>query len=327
MVNELLAIVENMYALAILQVEVIRDTSRTFVVKVTATQGIFILKRMYTNENRLRFMLEAEDFLRSRGIKIPFVYQTNENKKYFIYKGDSYVLQQWIDAVPYPLTSLDKTVRLAELLGKIHAISKEYQPSFALVNYGCSRWEQEYEEALRYLERWKNDSSLKEEPWRWAVLTYIDFYITTGKYVVELVGSNPCFLSWNINQPNFVLSHNDFHTQNILLSESFDIYIIDWEFVRSDFPSRDINRLLYAMLKKSRAWNHQVFIKVMRSYLNQNRLSMQEMKLMYLDLAFPHNLCRNLFWGKFNRMTVNQVKDLLQKEQEKTVYLLESYIK
>ena len=80
MVNELLAIVENMYALAILQVEVIRDTSRTFVVKVTATQGIFILKRMYTNENRLRFMLEAEDFLRSRGIKIPFVYQTNENK-------------------------------------------------------------------------------------------------------------------------------------------------------------------------------------------------------------------------------------------------------
>ena len=54
---------------------------------------------------------------------------------------------------------------------------------------------------------------------------------------------------------------------------------------------------------------------------------MQEMKLMYLDLAFPHNLCRNLFWGKFNRMTVNQVKDLLQKEQEKTVYLLESYIK
>lgn len=325
--NGLLAAVENKYGLTIQLVEVIRDTSRTFVVKITATQGIFILKRMYIDEHRLQFILEAEDFLRSRGIHIPTIYPTNTNKKYFTYKGYKCVLQQWICAVPYPLTSLDKTLRLAEILGNIHAISKEYQPAFASFCNGSARWEREYEEALRYLERWKNSSSFADEPWRTAVLAYIDFYITTGKYVLENIRENAYFLSWKENQPNFVLSHNDFHTQNILLHESIDIYIIDWEFVRLDFPSRDINRLLYAMLRKSRAWNHQVFIKVIRAYLKQNKLSNHEMKLLYLDLAFPHNLCRNLIWGKFNRMTGDQINDLLQKEQDKTVYLLEAYRK
>ncbi|KRE90246.1 hypothetical protein ASG89_08045 [Paenibacillus sp. Soil766] len=327
MVKGLLAAVEKKYALTIQHFEVIRDTTRTFVLKVIAEQGIFILKSMYTDEHRLQFILEAEDFIRSRGIKIPSVLLTNENKLYFTYKGEYFVLQQWICAVPYRLTSIDKTVRLAQLLGEIHSFTKGYQPSFGPFYYGAAKWEQEYEENVGYLESWRIDSLKIEEEWKLSVLEYLDFFISTGTYVKENVKTNIIFHSWNENHPNLVLSHSDFHTQNVLMDESLDLHIIDWEFVRLDFPSRDINRLLYAMLKKSTAWNHQVFNTMMRAYLNRNWLSDQEMKLMYLDLAFPHNFCRNLIWGKFARMTVNQIKDLLQKEYDKTVYLLDCYKK
>ncbi|CAN7539506.1 phosphotransferase [Paenibacillus sp. LjRoot153] len=295
--------------------------------KITTNQGNFILKRMQMDEHRLQFMVETEDFLRCRGINIPTVYQTNENKKYMMYKGYFYVLQEWISAAPYSLTSLDHVVRLADLLGRMHAISTEFQTSHSLLRTWRAKWRQEYEEALHFLENWKTNHAIVEEPWRKAVLAYIDFYMRTGEFVIENVKQHECCSSWVGENIHVVLSHHDFHTQNILVDVAGNIYIIDWEFVRFDLPSRDMNRLLYAMLKKSRAWNHRAFLKVMRAYLNKNKLSKQDMKLLYLDLAFPHNLCRNLIWGKFSCMTVNQINDLLQKDMEKTHYMLESYLK
>ncbi|MDR6549952.1 aminoglycoside phosphotransferase family protein [Paenibacillus qinlingensis] len=321
----LLKAVALTYSLTIERVELIRHTSRAFVVKITADEGLFILKRMRMDEYRLRHMLDVEDFLRSRGIHIPFVYPTDEAQNYMRYKGNLYVLQQWICGVAYPLTTVDKAVKLAALLGSIHMISKEYPASIGPIYHGSARWEREYEEALCYLERWKNESLQSDEPWRLAVLSYIDFSIATGKYVQEQISA--CSRAWKENQPQLVVSHNDFHLQNIVQAESQDIYILDWEFVRFDVPSRDLNRLLYAIVKKTSGWNPLVFKKVMRAYLAQNGLTSHEMKFMYLDLAFPHNVCRNLLWGKFSRMTGEQIKDLLQKEQDKAVYLLEAYRK
>ncbi|CAN7671043.1 phosphotransferase [Paenibacillus sp. LjRoot56] len=322
----LLAEIAIKYDLSIQQVELIRKTSRSYVMKIIAHQGCFILKRMQMEEHGLQFMVNTEEFLRCRGIHIPTVYQTNENKHYVKYKGYFYVLQEWICAVPYPLINLDQVVRLADLLGRMHAISKEFQDSHSQIRMGGAKWEQAYEEALHFLGKWRESNACVEEPWRKAVFAYIDFYMRTGEFVkVQLKQQGSC-MSWGEPDIQVVLSHHDFHTQNILLDEAGKIYIIDWEFVRYDLPSRDMNRLLYAMIKKSRVWNHQAFLKVMRAYLKRNLLSKREMKVLYLDLAFPHNLCRNLICGKFSRMTVNQINELLQKDKEKTQYMIESYL-
>ncbi|NOU64785.1 CotS family spore coat protein [Paenibacillus sp. LMG 31461] len=322
----LLAEIAINYDLSIKQVERIRNTSRSYVMKITTDQGSFILKRMNMDEYRLQFILETEEFLKCRGINIPSVYQTNENKNYVRYKGYFYVLQEWICAVPYPLSSLEHVIRLADLLGRMHAISKEYQYSQDLVRIGGTNWEQEYKEALHFLGKWRDVNACVDEPWRKAVLAYVDFYMRTGEFVKENVRQQECCNVCGETHIDVVISHHDFHTQNILLDEIGNIYMIDWEFVRFDLPSRDINRLLYAMIKKSRAWNHHAFLKVMRAYLKRNTLSKREMKLLYLDLAFPHNLCRNLIWGKFNHMTVNQINELLQKDMGKTQYMIESYL-
>ncbi|KRE93398.1 hypothetical protein ASG89_07885 [Paenibacillus sp. Soil766] len=323
----LLAEVAVKYDLSIQQVELIRNTSRSYVMKITARQGNYILKRMQMDECRLQFMVDSEDFLRCRGINIPTIYQTNEHKNYMKYKGCFYVLQQYICAVSYPLINLDNVIRLADLLGRMHVISKAFQVSHGQIRCGAAKWEQEYEETLYFMGIWRDKQSCAEEPWSNAVLSYIDFYMRTGEFVKENVKQQACCMDWREVHTHLVLSHHDFHSQNILLDEVGEIYFIDWEFVRIDLPSRDLNRLLYAMIKKSRAWNHRAFLKVMRAYLRMNKLSKQEMKLLYLDLAFPHNLCRNLIWGNFSCMTVNQINDLLQKEMEKTQYMLESYLK
>ncbi|OAS16469.1 phosphotransferase [Paenibacillus oryzisoli] len=323
MENELLAEIADTYGLSIKQVETIRDTSRSYVLKITATQGSFVLKRMHMDTRRLQFMLETEDFLRNRGIHIPMVYQTKENKKYVAYTGHLYVLQEWICAHSYPLVSVEKAVKLAEILGRMHELSKVFYSSHGILRFGGAKWVQEYDEALHFLGSWKSKQEDVEEPWRKAVLTYIDFYMRTGEYVKEHI--NACYTAGGEVHAQVVLSHHDFHMQNILMDPSGDVYIIDWEFVRFDLPSRDVNRLLYAMIKKSKTWNHRAFVTVMRAYLQMNPLSKHEMKLLYLDLAFPHNLCRNLIWGKFRGMTENQTHDLLQKEAAKTEFMIELY--
>lgn len=324
MENELLAEIADQYGLSIEEVGIIRDTSRSFVMRITATQGNFVLKRMHMDKRQLLFMLEAEDYLRSRGIHIPIVYGTKENKKYVAYTGYLYVLQEWIYAHSYPLVSVEKAARLAELLGRMHALSKEFQTSRGVLPLGGEKWGGEYEKALHFLGSWKSKQEGVVEPWRKAVLTYIDFYIKIGGYVKEHVYA--CYTAGGEVHAQVVLSHHDFHMQNILMNPSGDVYIIDWEFVRFDLPSRDMNRLLYAMIKKSKTWNHRAFIKVMRAYLKMTPLSKGEMKLLYLDLAFPHNLCRNLIWDKFSCMSEMQIHDLLQKEAGKTKFMIELYL-
>jgi CotS family spore coat protein len=323
----LLAEIAIKYDLSIIHVERIRNNSRSYVMKITADQGNFILKRMHMDERRLQFMVETEDFLRGRGINIPTVYQNNENKNFINYKGYLYILQEWIDAVPYPLNSLAHVIRLADLLGRMHATTEEFQSAHERIRIGEAKWEQEFEEALHFLGKWRDMNTGVEEPWRKAVFAYIDFYMRTGEFVKEHMKQQERCITREESHVRVVLSHHDFHIQNILLDEAGNIYIIDWEYVRYDWPSRDLNRLVYAMIKKSRAWNHHAFLKVMRAYLKVNKLSKREMKLLYLDLAFPHNLCRNLIWGKFGRMTVNQINELLQKDMEKAQYMIESYLK
>lgn len=323
MYKGLLAAVEHKYAIWIKHYEVIHDTARTIVYKITAAQGTFILKSIFTHEIRLQMILEAEAFLRSRGVKIPCTIPTADNMPYFSFKRQLFVMQQWICAAPYPLTSMDHAVRLASLLGRTHAASKDYRDSFSGYMFcGAAVWEQEYDKVIDYFKQWKNDNTPNPNTWQSVVLPYLDFFIDAGIDVKERAKTNPIFQSWKVDYQSLVLSHSDFHTQNILMDEEGELYIIDWEFVRLDFPSRDINRLLYAMLKKSTFWQEHSFTKVMAAYLHENPLMEQEIQLLRLDLAFPHHLFRNLYWNKFERMTTRQIHAFLKKEHDKTAYFL-----
>jgi CotS family spore coat protein len=323
MYKGLLAAVEHQYAIWIKSCEVIHDTARTIVYKITAAQGTFILKSIFTHEFRLQTILEAEAFLRRRGIQIPFTIPTKDNMLYFSFKRQLFVMQQWICGRHYQLTCLDDAVQLSTLLGRTHAASKDYRDSLSGYMFcGAAVWGQEYNKVLDYFEQWKNDTDPIQNTWQSVVMSYLDFFIAAGNEVKQRATTNPIFLSWKDDYQSLVLSHSDFHTQNILMDEEGELYIIDWEFVRLDFPSRDINRLLYTMLKKSTAWHGHLYTKVMTVYLKENQLSEPELRLLQLDLAFPHNLFRNLLWNKFERMSTRQLNAFLKKEQDKTVYLL-----
>ncbi|WP_438351711.1 phosphotransferase [Paenibacillus sp. FA6] len=118
------------------------------------------------------------------------------------------------------------------------------------------------------------------------------------------------------------MSHGYFHSENILHAADL-LYIIDWEFVRYDHPSKDIGRLLSSIMKRHHTWDHTIFQNILLHYIRENSLNDWQLKLLFVDLSFPHTFCRFLEKRLYKYMSVEELYSFLEKEYGKTCYLLE----
>ena len=87
--------------------------------------------------------------------------------------------------------------------------------------------------------------------------------------------------------------------------------------MRYDFPSKDLARVLYLLMRKENGWNKLTFHRILHAYLKDNPLSAQHQLILYADLAFPHIVERFLRKQVYQRMTHAQVLSFLQRERKK----------
>ncbi|MGG1517222.1 phosphotransferase [Paenibacillus oryzisoli] len=320
--DELKALIEEIYGLMIARTEVLHDTSRTLVVKLETEQGTYLLKSIYVSEARVRFMLDCEQFLRGRGIRIPAIRKARGDQLFFSWKWKHYVLQEWIAAVPWAKSPEEMAVLMAGLAGQVHFRSKSYRPDEEETDNGLLLWEREYEDVQAFLARWREEGTSVKKKNRKAVRKQLDFFLAAAGEVQERLTTrlSDCALHGALTP---VISHNDFHTKNVLITAQHEAYLIDWEFVRLDGPSRDLNRILHSLIKKTAEWNADVFERIKDAYMAEHPLSEEELRFVYLDLAFPHNLYRYLYWKRFDRMPLERVQCILEAEAAKTAYFLQ----
>lgn len=320
--DELKARIEQTYGLTIVRTEVLHDTSRTLVVKLETEQGTYLLKSIYVNEARLRFMLDCEQFLRSSGIRIPAIRKTQGDQLFFSWKWKHYVLQEWICAVPWTKSPEDMAVWMAGLIGQVHFRSKTYLPVEKESDNGLLSWDNEYQDVQSFLDRWREAGTSAKKKNRKAVRKQLDFFLAAAREVQVRLAIRLGDRTLTGALPP-VISHNDFHTKNVLITAQDEAYLIDWEFVRLDGPSRDLNRILHSLIKKTTEWDENVFERIRDAYMAEHSLTEDELRFVYLDLAFPHNLYRYLYWKRFDRMPLERVQRILEAEAAKTAYFLQ----
>lgn len=323
MFHQLLQSASTQYGIAFYEFETLHRTGRTLVLALKSLQGDYVLKSIFTNEKRLQFILEAEHFLRLQGIHIPEIFPTLTGRPYFLWEGDRYVLQEKLLGAPFPPTTIEAVTRRAALLGRMHSSSLGFSSKHGPYVSEESVWVSTYLRKLSSMRHWANWHESSRASKKKLILSYIDFFQQVGQELVERFERHAFFKSW-IDAPlqKHFLCHGDFHSDNILMVGS-SLYVIDFEFIRYDYPSKDIGRFLQGIMNRQKGWDPVWFDHLLNVYLQENPLSDNQLELLYFDLAFPHSFSRFVDKGTYRDMSLDTMTAYLQREYDKTVYILQ----
>lgn len=322
MIHQLLQTASTQYGILFYEFEILHKTGRTLVLAVKSLKGDYVLKSIFTSEKRLQFILEAEHFLRLQGILIPKIFPTLTDKPYFLWEGDHYVLQEKLQGASIPPTTIEVVTHRAALLGKMHSSSLGFLSKHGPDSCEEKQWLSTYQRKLSFMRHWAQRYENSRASKKKMILSYIDFFQQVGQELVERLERHAFFKSW-IEAPlqMHFLCHGDFHSDNVLTAGS-SLYVIDFEFIRYDYPSKDIGRFLQGIMNRRKAWDPIWFDHLLNCYLRENPLNDNQLELMYFDLAFPHSFFRFLDKGGYRNMHLDGLTAYLQREYDKTIYFL-----
>lgn len=320
--EELIQRMEEAYQLTVKKHEILRDTSKSLVIRVNTSKGKYIGKRLYISTDRQLFILDAEEHLRKKGILIPEVRKTKDNERYILWNNYPFILQKW---VPWPMIALNAPIRIRRVgatMGNIHFQSQGFSSPNGQLYNGSLGWEQEYEQDLSTMDGWHREHDKNTDPKVALIASYLPVFLEAGVVTHNHLAKSRYFSKWK-KQPlsQHFLCHGDFNNGNLLSSEK-KVAVIDWEDVRYDYPSKDISRLLYLLMRKERQWVPSHFSHLLIGYLREHPLSREQLHLLFVDLAFPHIFERFLRTRQYQGMTVEEVRNFLQREASKTFYML-----
>ncbi|MNE31299.1 Spore coat protein I [compost metagenome] len=255
------------------------------------------------------------------------VYPTLSGEPYLDWDGDLFVLQEKIEGASNSPSNLDEISSKASLLGTMHHASLGFYSHLGPDFSEEHDWERHYIRKIRDIIEWKDRFSKSRSTKKKLILSDIDSYLMAATRALKLIQVQAQFQRWKDSPPyEHYISHGDFHSENILYTED-RLYIIDWEFVRYNYPSKDISRLLNSVLKHSESWDSISFQNLIHHYIKYNPLNDWQLQLLYLDLSFPHNFCRFLQNRMYKEMSLEGIELFLHREHEKTSYLIKEYSK
>jgi CotS family spore coat protein len=321
--DELVKKIEREYNLVIQSWRVLHDTPKTLVIRLQTDRGTFFAKSLYASETRQQFILEAEEFLRHRRISIPLVEKTKEKKAYIMWNDSPLLLQRYVPGRPPVLHSPNSIRQIGALLGRLHAASIGFRSTSGKTYNGALTWEQEYADDLARIKSWQEEHAGVNLPKIRLIRRHLPFFLRAGQQVQQCLKQSAYFRSWKA-QPEYLhpLCHGDFHTGNVIRRSS-TLTVIDWEDVRYDFPSKDLSRLLFALMRRDRCWRPDRWALLINAYRKQHPLVKQAMTMLYQDLAFPHLVERFVRRKLYRKMTWQQILRFLRMERQKTAYMLQ----
>lgn len=321
--DDLIKKIQNRYAMTVLHHKTIRNTSKSLVIYLETTNGKFIGKVFPLEKERLHFILNAEAHLRKNGVLIPDIQRTENNRRYISHKENVLVLHKRLSWANIAYNSPIRMERIGIVLGKFHARSLGFSSRYGKLYHGAEKWSGEYKADLAAIEKWELRHAGKKDQKYAVIAEYLPFFKQAGKTAKEHLLSSPYFSKWK-KEPlsNHFLCHGDFNNGNLLVSNQ-RIAIIDWEDVRYDFPSKDIARVLSLAMRKNDQWSEELFSHLLRSYLQENPLSIEQLHLLFVDLAFPHIFERFLRKKLYAQMSLAEIQQLCNREALKTAFMLD----
>nr|WP_263327394.1 CotS family spore coat protein [Neobacillus sp. Marseille-Q6967] len=292
------------YPLKVNEIYLLSYKGKKAVWSIETDVGEVIMKKVPFDENHIKFMVHAIDYLRDNGIRTPGVFKTDSGEGYVKVDGEYFVVFEAVHGRQPEYKHEDELLMILRGMASFHKASKgiesptEEFPSFLLTEWKLD-WQRRYDRLLMWKEQ-RSQAADKNE-FDQLFLTHVDTFLKHCETSISML-NNPHFDQWvEETKVTKTLCHQDFAAGNLAIGSDGHLYVYDMDSLTVDLPIRDMRKILNKVMKKSAAWDLEVMIKMMKAYQEVNPLTKEQYHILAAEIQYPH-----LFYGQVSKYYDNR---------------------
>lgn len=297
-----------------LQPEGIEKTNRIY--KVSSNRGVFALKQIEPNREKLNFAHSVIRHLRGKGLLAAVPYElTVTGEPLFIQGNLGYLLCKWVEGRQLNFSSIADLLQAVNLMAELHLKGEGYA-----VQTGC--WQRN--RLGTWLPQWVSASEeIRQCPYLGTLLNDLLSQAAEGLKLLTLgeVYQQEVELAERLG----TLCHRDLVNHNFMLDNLGYLHIIDFEYCALELPVADLGRFLRKALPLQH-WNWEVMQQLLNSYQTIYPISPGGIQLLRAYLTFPHEWWRLARRLKSSALTMAEIAkrvDLLKEKDRGRQELLQ----
>jgi CotS family spore coat protein len=213
--------------------------------------------------------------------------------RYVEYKGDLFILTDWIEGRKCDYDNINDIIAAAENLGKIHACSKNFRPIEGSI---IKKPENDYFKSLNkhflQLLELSNNAFIIKDKFSKIYLEHFDYNTERARESTYLLSRIDFSKPLGDSVSSQAICHLDYVNKNLIFTPDEKLYLIDFDKTSIDMPVHDVYGFLRRILKRENtSWDFDIFKTAIGSYENIRPLSYNEHIMIYSLLMFPQK-----FW-------------------------------
>lgn len=322
--NRLAAQVLKQYDVEPQSINVIQGGTVKTVWKVKTANKFVCLKRLKQTYDKALFSVNAQNYIRQSGGKVPAVIPDKQGQPIVQYMDQLFVLYEWLDGVSLDFNNNADLLPSLQGLASFHVASKGYTPpESSRTSSKLGKWPEQYNSMKNRMVEWReisrNSSGMSHYS---AYLKYIDSMIDICDLSLYLIDRSSYKALASPSSKSVVLCHQDFGKGNVLSTGS-GIFVLDLDGVTFDLPARDLRKIIGKRAENKNLWEAGNIKSVLQIYTGVNPLSDEEKEVLYIDLAFPHwffGLIKNMFQNN-KLLKPSEIERIAKLEQSKLAVL------
>lgn len=310
-----------------LEIEDIIPLRKVFV--LLTNEGKKILKLTDSSEERIRFISEALNYISKEYDSVLSYYESKDGEITYKFGSNTYVLLNMIEGREATFTNPVEVEMCAKSIANMHNASKgifnklsteivkgnlgEYLP------YQFSKAKEDLINIKEYVLRFRYKNEFDK-----VFLENVDSNINQIQKSIELLA----MCEYNSMLEDFnkrVLCHNDLAHHNFII-DGDNVKIIDFDYCKIDTRAVDIANYSIKVIKNS-CYDLNKFKLILDSYNSIEKLSKQEIKLIYAIISFPKDfitISRDYYYKQKKwdyEVFFNRLKDKIGNENHRQDFI------
>lgn len=296
----------------------------------TKTNKRYCLKVINYSFPHFKFILSSILHLQKNGFKtIPEIIKTKEGCFYIKIFGKYAFLSNWINSRQSNFDNLSELSRVSEKLGELHScserfvVTKEMKPRI-----GWFSWTYVFNTRKFEMLDFKNriNQKVKKNSFDKLYLEYLEEEILKAEKSISGINKSKYkeIMKKEVMKGGFC--HHDYAHHNILIDDSDNINIIDFDYCILDTHLHDLASLMIRAMKKGK-WENEKGKNIVNSYLKSNSLSQEEFIVIKEFIRFPQEYWQigiQKYWEQqpwSEESFLERLKNYIEDSEKRTKYI------
>lgn len=249
-------------------------------------KGMKILKKVDYGLEELNFLYEALNTIRK---KYPYVInfrESTDGRPYVKYEDGIYVVLDIIEGRDCIYENPLDLKKASTALAKLHRAGEAVEAQHTIRN-NLGKLLVKYQEKHSALIKYKEIATMhvNKSDFDRLYLKYVDYYTDCIKRAYSHIESSRYK---ELCSEKHTLCHHDLAHHNILMGKDDNVYFIDFDYSVIDLPYHDLSNIITKAIKHN-GWEIDFADIVLEGYMENRKLTMEEIEVLYGYLLFPQD--------------------------------------